>query len=249
MTDSDPATEPDSAPGTDPATEADPATEPGSAPDPRPTTAGRYRVLGRPRDPAELLLVTIDADDGSDAAFDPVYVDTTGYDGGLAEAVEELHAGALVDATLSWRGGDPRFASLDVVADTVFEFYDGVTGTFEAAKNAWMVAEADNEGMNARVTRDTDGEPNGALYVFAKQSGARDLFEEFRTGVRPLSPLVSRVDEAESVPPEVDQPRATFVLRPADEPFVVVYVAFRRDGVLAETMRSTYGDGSGPTLG
>jgi hypothetical protein len=28
---------------------------------------------------------------------------------------------------------------------------------------------------------------------------------------------------------------------------VVVYVAFRRDGVLAETMRSTYGEGSGLT--
>jgi hypothetical protein len=33
-----------------------------------------------------------------------------------------------------------------------------------------------------------------------------------------------------------------FVLRPADEPFLVVYVVFRRDGVLAETLRSTYGD-------
>ena len=224
---------------------------------PDPTTDGRYRVLGRPREPDELLLVTLDADEGggSDAgsgtvgrstdtedAFDPLYVDTTGYDGDLAAAVEGIRAGALVDATLVWRDGDPRFTSLSVVADTVFEFYDGVTGIFEAAKNAWMVAEADNEGMNARVTRDTDGDPNGALYVFAKQSGARDLFSEFRTGVTPLSPLVSRVDDAESVPPEDEQPRAVFVLRPADEPFLVVYVAFRRDGVLAETMRTTYGD-------
>ncbi|MBB6646497.1 DUF6663 family protein [Halobellus ruber] len=218
-----------------------------------PTTEGRYRVLGRPRDPAELLLVTVDGgtDPGggpdageSDAAFEPVYVDTTGYEGDLAATVDGLHAGMLVDATLVWRDGTPRFRELDVVADTAFEFHDGVTGIFEAAKNAWMVAEADNEGMNARVTRNTDGEPNGALYVFAKQSGARDLFEEFRTGVTPLSPLVTRVDEAESVPPEADQPRATFVLRPADEPFLVVYVAFRRDGVLAETMRTTYGDGS-----
>jgi hypothetical protein len=209
-----------------------------------PTTVGRYRVLGRPRDPAELLLVTVDGDDDRSAAFDPLYVDTAGYDGDLAATVEGLDAGALVDATLVWRDGDPRFASVEIVADTVFEFYDGVTGIFEAAKNAWMVAEADNEGMNARVTRDTDGEPNGALYVFAKQSGARDLFEEFRTGVTPLSPLVSRVDEGESVPPEAEQPRAVFVLRPADEPFLVVYVAFRRDGTLANTMRTTYGDGS-----
>ena len=228
---------------------------------PDPTTDGRYRVLGRPRDPEELLLVTVDGGGGrephdgtaahtdSTGAFDPVYVDTTGYDGAVAEAVAELQAGALIDATLAWPDGDPRFVSVAPVADTVFEFYDGVTGVFEAAKNAWMVAEADNEAMNARVTRDTDGDPNGALYVFAKQSGARDLFEEFRTGVTPLSPLVTRVDEAESVPPETEQPRAAFVLRPADEPFVVVYVAFRRDGVLAETMRSTYGEGSGLAFG
>ena len=228
-----------------------------SAPGPTPQTAGRYRVLGRPREPAELLLVSV-GDGGSndaprtesvatdtndaDEPFAPVYVETTGYDDDLAATVEELHAGALVDATLSWPDGDPRFDSVSLVADTVFEFYDGVTGIFEAAKNAWMVAEADNDGMNARVTRNTDGEPNGALYVFAKQSGARDLFSEFRTGVTPLSPLVHRVDDAESVPPESDQPRAVFVLRPADEPFVVVYVVFRRDGVLAETMRTTYGD-------
>ena len=225
---------------------------------PDPTTDGRYRVLGRPRNPDELLLVTVDGDTGGDAradpagdgsAFEPVYVDTTGYDGAVADAIAGLQSGAVVDATLTWPDGDPRFVSLDPVADTVFEFYDGVTGVFEAAKNAWMVAEADNEAMNARVTRDTDGEPNGALYVFAKQSGARDLFEEFRTGVTPLSPLVTRVDEAESLPPEAEQPRAVFVLRPADEPFVVVYVAFRRDGVLAETMRSTYGEGSGLEFG
>ena len=239
--------------------------------DTQPTTTGRYRVLGRPREPSELLLVSVagdgsgsdggspptevdgndtaDGDDTADEAFAPVYVDTTGYDGALAAAVEGLHAGTLVDATLSWRDGDPVFESVDVVADTVFEFSDGVTGIFEAAKNAWMVAEADNEGMNARVTRSTDGEPNGAVYVFAKQSGARDLFSEFRTGVTPLSPLVSRVDAAESIPPEADQPRAVFVLRPADEPFLVVYVVFRRDGMLAETMRTTYGEGSGAELG
>jgi hypothetical protein len=234
-----------------------------STPGTTPQTTGRYRVLGRPREASELLLVsmpddgsggtdgsqsesTTNGDDGAaDEPFAPIYVDTTDYDGALAATVEGLHAGALVDATLSWHDGDPRFESLSLVADTVFEFYDGVTGIFEAAKNAWMVAEADNEGMNARVTRNTDGEPNGALYVFAKQSGARDLFSEFRTGVTPLSPLVTRVDDAESVPPEPDQPRAVFVLRPADEPFVVVYVTFRRDGMLAETMRTTYGEESG----
>ncbi|WP_311173113.1 DUF6663 family protein [Halobellus ordinarius] len=223
-----------------------------------PTTSGRYRVLGRPRDPAELLLVTVDGSDagvdgerpgGADSsetdaeeAFAPVYVDTTGYSGGSAETIDDLHAGALVEVTLSWPDGEPRFETVDIVAETTFEFYDGVTGIFEAAKETWMLAEAENEGMNSRVTKSTDGDPNGALYVFAKQSGARDLFEEFRTGVTPLDPLVRRVDDAESLPPEREQPRAVFVLRPADEPFLVVYVVFRRDGMLAETMRSTYGN-------
>lgn len=216
------------------------------------TTRGRYRVLGRPRDPAELLLVTVDGPDGrseaasepSEEPFDPVYVDATGYVGELGDVVAELRAGALVDAALAWEDGDPRFEAVEVVAETSFEFYDGVTGIFEAAKQTWAVAEADNEGMNGRVTKSTDGEPNGALYAFAKQSGARDLFEEFRTGVTPLDPLVGRVDEAESIPPEADQSRSVFVLRPVDEPFLVVYVVFRRDGVLAETIRSTYGDES-----
>ncbi|RLM90259.1 hypothetical protein D3D02_05705 [Halobellus sp. Atlit-38R] len=233
-------------------------------------TSGRYRVLGRPRDPDELLLVEVDdfddadavaadsddadaatvdseeeaarADSDPDEAFAPTYVDTTGYDGALADAVASLRAGTLVDATLAWSDGDPRFESIDLLADSVFEFYDGVTGIFEAAKQTWMVAEADNAAMNGRVTKNTDGEPNGALYVFAKQAGARDLFEEFRTGVTPLDPLVRRADRGESTPPETEQPRAVFVLRPADEPFLVVYVVFRRDGVLAETLRSTYGD-------
>jgi hypothetical protein len=223
-----------------------------------PTTSGRYRVLGRPRKATELLLVSVEggesavggddsgdgARSGSDAeeAFAPVYVDTTGYTGELAATVEDLHAGALVDATLAWPDGEPRFETVAVVADTVFEFYDGVTGIFEAAKETWMVAEAEHEGMNSRVTRSTDGDPNGALYVFAKQAGVRDLFEEFRTGVTPLDPLVRRVDDAESLPPEREQPRAVFVLRPADEPFLVVYVVFRRDSTLAETMQSTYED-------
>jgi hypothetical protein len=223
-----------------------------------PTTSGRYRVLGRPRDPAELLLVSVEGGDtgvdgerpgGADSsetdaeeAFAPVYVDTTGYSGGLAETIDNLHAGALVDVTLSWPDGEPRFETADIVAETTFEFYDGVTGIFEAAKETWMLAEAENEGMNSRVTKSTDGDPNGALYVFAKQAGARDLFEEFRTGVTPLDPLVRRVDEAEPLPLEREQPRAVFVLRPADEPFLVVYVVFRRDGMLAETIRSTYGN-------
>jgi len=237
----------------------------------RPTTGGRYRVLGRPHDPAELLLLSVDevgddrvptesvgdeggdggpaSDEGDDDAradadgLAPVYLDTERFDygGDLAETVDGLNAGALVDAAIEWVDGEPRFESVSVVAETAFEFYDGVTGLFEAARRTWAVAEGDGAAMHGRVTKGTDGEPNGALYVFAKQAGARDLFEEFRTGVTPLDPLVRRADRAESVPSEPEQPRAVFVLRPVDEPFIVVYVVFRRDGVLAETVRSTYG--------
>lgn len=210
------------------------------------TTEGRYRVLGRPRDPEELLLVELPAGGVDDAdaedAFAPTYVDATGYDGELAATVDALRAGNVVDADLTWRGGDPRFDRLAVVAETTFTFVDDVTGMFEAAKNAWMVAEAQNEGMNARVTRNTDGDPNGALYVFAEQPGARDLFAEFRDGVKPLDPLVRRVEvgAADDVPPEAEQPRAVFVMRPADEPFLAVYIVFDRDGMLAKTVRDTY---------
>lgn len=211
------------------------------------TTTGRYRVLGRPRDPEELLLIDVDIDaegdgepgsEADDEAFGPTYVAATGYDGELGERVASLEAGNLVEARLSWADGDPRFDSVEVVAETTFEFLDGVTGMFEAAKETWWAAEADGEAMNSRVTRDTDGEPNGALYVFAKQPGARDLFEEFRSGVTPLEPLVERANEGRA--PESEQPRAVFVLRPADEPFVAVYIAFRRDGMLARTVRDTY---------
>jgi hypothetical protein len=209
------------------------------------TTEGRYRVLGRPRDPDELLFVDVDADvDPSDPtaddAFAPTYVDATGYEGELAESVASLSAGNLVDATLTWHDGDPRLSAVDVVAATTFEFLDGVTGVFDAARETWNVAAADGESMHGRVTRDTDGDPNGVLYVFAKQSGARDLFEEFRSGVTPLEPLLDRADAGEPIPPETTQPRAVFAMRPADEPFLVVYIALRRDGVLARTVRDTY---------
>lgn len=210
------------------------------------TTTGRYRVLGRPRDPDELLLIDVDidadsgddADDADDEAFGPTYVAATGYDDELGERVASLEAGNLVDARLAWADEEPRFESVEVVAETTFEYLDGVTGMFEAAKETWWAAESEGEAMNSRVTRDTDGEPNGALYVFAKQSGARDLFEEFKSGVTPLEPLVERANEGRE--PETEQPRAVFVLRPADEPFIVVYIAFRRDGVLARTVRDTY---------
>ncbi|WP_101295472.1 DUF6663 family protein [Halegenticoccus soli] len=199
------------------------------------STSGRFRVLGRPRAPDELLL--IDAE-----SFDPTYVGTDGYDGALDEAVAGLEPGYLVDATLSWGDdGTPRFEAIDVLRRTRIRFLDGVTGLFEAARETWMAAEADGDAMNSRVTRNTDGDPNGVLYVFAAQPGARDVFGEFESGVLPIEPLIERANEGL----DDDGDREVFVMRPADEPFVVVYIAFEKDGLLARTVRETYvSDGS-----
>jgi len=231
-----------------------------------PSTDGRYRVLGRPHDDGELLLLDVES-------FDPVYVrvpgagdeegdpavddagdartddedDARADDDGrhrdradegddLAATVANLRAGYVVDVRLAWADGTPRFAAVEVVDRTLFEFCPSVTGIFEAARETWAATHRAGEAMNSRVTRDVDGEPNGALYVFAEQAGARDLFEEFRTGVRPLDPLVDRVDAAS----DDDGPREVFVMRPADEPFVLVYVAFEKGGLLADTVRDTY---------
>jgi hypothetical protein len=194
------------------------------------TTSGRFRVLDSPRERPELLLIDLDS-------LDPTYVRTDGYDGVLDDVVAGLRPGFVVDATLSWtEEGTPRFSSLSVDERTRIEFVDDVTGLFEAARETFQNAEADNEGMNSRVTYDTDGAANGVLYVFAEQPGARDIFEEFKSGVLPLEPLIDRVNENR----EDDDEREVFVMRPADDPFVVVYIVFAADGMLANTVRDTY---------
>lgn len=204
-----------------------------------PTSEGRFRVLDRRAERGELLLVEATDDEAAaerpEDAYAPTYVADDGYEGELAAAVDDLRPGHLVDATLSWRDGTAQFESVSVVERTRFEFADDVTGLFEAATEAWRHAEANNEGMATQVTRDTDGEPNGVFYLFAKQP-ARDLFAEFQNGSLPLEPLLARAN----ADLDDDDPREVFVMRPRDEPFVVVYIAFRRDGLLANTVRDTY---------
>lgn len=250
------------------------------------TTAGRYRVVSAPDpdrvgpaaadgtdatdDGRGFVLVTLEGTgptgaaedrsgdgnpDGSDA-YDPVRVAADGYEGDLAADVTALEPGYVVDATVEWADGVARFASVDVESRTRYLFADGVTDLFEAARDAWQEARAAGESMASRVTRDTDGEPNGALYVFADgggggggtrspvrraatagtgAGGGEDLFAAFRDGTVPLDPLVERVNE--DAP---DGPREVFVLRPADGAFVVVYIAFEKGGLLARTVRDTY---------
>jgi hypothetical protein len=194
------------------------------------TTSGEYRALSSPRDPEELLLLDV-------SGTDPTYVPTEGYDDPLAERVSSLEPGNRIEATIEWDAdGTPRLGAFEVLANTHIEFIDDVTGIFEAARETADEAAAGDDAMNSRITKSTDGENNGVLYTFAKQSGQRDLYEEFREGITPLEPLIARVGEG-----GVEPPYDVFVLRPADEDFLVVYIALERDGLLARTVRDTYG--------
>jgi hypothetical protein len=204
----------------------------------QPTTGNFLVYVSAHRDGA-LAFATVPADPTADepGAYELTEIARDGHD---ADGVADLHPGALVHATLSWRTEPPTVAELEVVRPTRFSFARDVTGLFEAAQDTWAAAKRAGEGVNSRVTRNTDGEANGALYTFAEQPG-RDVFEEFRTGTRPLDPLLARVDEATpGTTGNDDDPRAVFVLDPAEERCVVVYVALDRDGLLASTVRDTY---------
>lgn len=195
------------------------------------TTSGVYRVLESPHDPEELLLCDVET-------TDPTYVPTDGDDP-RGERVAALEPGNRIEATIEWdTEGNPEIADCEVLTRTRIRFLDGVTGVFEAARETAEEAATQGAAMNSRVTKSTDGEDNGVLYTFAKQSGQRDLFEEFREGITPLEPLLARVGEGGA-----DPPYDVFVLRPADETFLVVYIALERDGLLARTVRETYADG------
>jgi len=228
------------------------------------TTTARYRVLGYPHEPTQLVLVACDepdeslqdadsdgnlhavdtdinthththstvVSDGDDCnvedtpqrqdnspsinQFEPVYIDMTKHDPSIQSKIETLEAGYLIEATLKWTVDGPQLTGVNVIAETDFTFYQNVTGVFEAATATWNDAVAEGEGMGSRLTRGTDAKPNGALYVFAKQHGARNLIREFQTGITPLEPLIRRIDEEEtastSVSPESTQPRAVFCL-------------------------------------
>lgn len=191
-----------------------------------PTTSGQFRVLDSPRADDELLLLET-------TAFDPTYVPVAGH-GDLDAQVAALRPGYLIEATLAWDDGTPQVTEVTVRKRTLFEFVDGATGIFEAARETWQAAAAEGEAMNSRVTYNTDSDPNGVVYVFAKQDGAQDLFSEFADGARPLEPLLARVNESRDGDHEV------FVMRPADQPFVLVYIVFGKGGMLADTVRDTY---------
>ncbi|SNR34823.1 DUF6663 family protein [Halorubrum vacuolatum] len=222
----------------------------------QPTTTGRFRVHDRRPRPdvaeatEEFVLVEIPPDPidpnapESADAFDPIFVTAEGYDGDLEATIDALAPGVVIDGTLAWDDGTARFTEVETVREDRFRFAGNIEGIFEAAVEAWNAIRADGEAFGSVTTRSTDGEPNGALYLFADGPGG-DTFAELRAGRIPIEPLVARVNERL----DDDRPREVFVLRPADHPFVLVHVVFDRDGVLARTIRDTYDLGSGLAAG
>ncbi|WP_321112228.1 DUF6663 family protein [Halorussus salinisoli] len=186
------------------------------------TDEKRYRVLAAPEDGSLRLL--------DRETYEPVVTAETGHDA----PVTDLRPGYLVDADLDWSSARPTVRSVSVRRPTLYVFADDIEPVFEAAQETWTEARAAGDGMNSRVTRNTDNEVNGVLYVFA-DDGVGGTFEAFRDGTRPLEPLVDRVNDREG-----SSPREVFVLRPADEQFVAVTITLRKGGQFADTLRETY---------
>ena len=239
-----------------------------------PTTTGRFRVLDRRPDGTILLVDLAEATaaatgEDPDADLRPIAVtppavdndpetDAPDINAETADTIRSLEPGYVVEAELAWDDSDAAFLDCTITNRTRIQYADGVTGLFEKAQETWHDAQVAGEAMNSAVTYSTGKEPNGVVYVFAKQDPPRDLFEEFRTGATPIEPLIQRVnathdtddrddadspadDDAADSASDDDAERAVFVLNPADEAFVVVYIVFRKDGMLAQTVRDTYG--------
>lgn len=212
----------------------------------QPETHGRFRVHNR--QPGEgdekmtaILVELPDKPDPSETTddtntYEPIQVIVSGQsDEGVPEnPTKTVQPGHVIDATLTWDENTAYLTELAVHRRSRFQFADGVTGLFEAATNLWADTRAAGDHLGSTATRSTDGEPNGALYVFADPRG-RDLYTELREGRVPVEPLITRVNTRRG-----RSERAVFVLHPAAGEFVVVYVVFEPDGVLAQTVRDTY---------
>ena len=181
-----------------------------------------YRVLGVP-DAGRLRLLDRET-------YEPVVTADAGHDA----PVDDVRPGYLIDADLDWSSTEPTVESLSVRRPTLYAFADDVDPVFEVARDAWADARAAGDAMNSRVTRNTDNEVNGVLYVFA-EGGATETFEEFREGTRPVEPLVEKANDRDG-----PAPREVFVLRPESREFVLVTIALRKGGQFADTLRDTY---------
>lgn len=188
-----------------------------------------YRVLADPHERDHWLLFDVERGERASVAATDGEGEAMGSD--LADRVASLDPGNRIVATLDWTTDPPRVERLSVETQTRFLFVQSDEPLFEAARDCWSAAQDAGEAMNAQITRGTDSEPNGVVYTFADGPGA-DRFAEFREGRRPLDPLLDRVER-------IDPPYETFILD-TGEPFIVVYIVFDPDGLLAETVRDTY---------
>ena len=185
----------------------------------------QYRVLPGPDTDSFRLL--------GRESYEPVRVAREGHDA----PVTNLRPGYLVGADIDWGGDAPTLYDLTVVRPTLYAYLPGIEPVFEVARDLWEDTQASGDGMDSCVTRNTDNEVNGSVYVFAN-SGPTDRFEEFRDGSRPLEPLVDRINDRDDGGPA---PREVFVCRPAaTDAFVVVTIALRKEGLFADTIRDTY---------
>lgn len=182
----------------------------------------QYRVLRPPIDGEGVVL--------DRSTLEPVRIAASGHDA----PVGDLRPGYLVDADLDWTSDRPTVDTVAVDRPTLYTFADDAEPIFEAAAETWTEAQRAGEGMGSRVTRNTDNQVNGVLYTFADPPGT-DRFEEFRSGRRPIDPLLDRVHESRDI-----EPREVLVLRPADGEFVVVTITLNKGGQFADTMRETY---------
>jgi len=205
-----------------------------------PTTTGRFRVLDRRPDGRILLVDLAEArkavEGDHEVDLQPLAVEPAD-DTEIAESVRELKPGYVVSASLAWDESKAHFVDYEIDERTWIQYADGVSGLFEVAQETWYDAQKAGDAMNARTTYSTGNEPNGVVYTFAKQQPPQDLFEEFRTGVQPIEPLVQRVE----IERDDNEDRAVFVMNPVDAEFVLIYIVFRKDGMLAQTVRDTYG--------
>lgn len=193
------------------------------------TESGRYRVLPGCPDSDGITLLERWSEE-------PVSVRTGGYDEPLGSAVGELRAGNLVDATIEWPpAGTPTVGELSVVTRTLFEFVGDADHVFEKAEETFAEGQRERVPIASTVTYTTDGEANGALYTIAEQGGGTDIFAQFRDGRRTLEPMVDKLGEGGAEPPY-----EVFVVRPVEEPFVVVYLTIQKGGLLANTIRDEF---------
>ncbi len=193
------------------------------------TESGTYRVLPGPPDSERLVLLERWSED-------PVTVRTGGYEEPLATTIGGLEPGNLVEATLAWPPeGAPAVTDLSVATRTLFAFVDGADHVFEKASETFEAGQRERAAIASTTTLTTDGEPNGALYTIAKQGGGTDVFAELRDGRRTLEPMVEKLGEGGAEPPH-----EVFVIRPLEEPFVVVYLALDRGSLLADTVRDEF---------